>query len=93
MVGVHVLEGTGDYHKNDDDDSDDNADQSSTSISFVPTSGGLPRANVMASGSSSVQSSFLLALTFIHFLQIGNYKNYNDDKQLSFPLHYHSSFI
>ena len=78
MVGVHVLEGTGDYYRNDDDDSDDNGDQSSTSISFVPTSGGLPRANVMASGSSSVQPSFFLALTLLHFLQIGNYENYND---------------
>ena len=78
MAGVHVLEGTGDYYKNDDDDSDDSGDQSSTSISFVPTSGGLPRANVMASGSSSVQPSFFLALTLLHFLQIGNYENCND---------------
>ena len=88
MVGVHVLEGTGDsdytYYKNDDD-SDDNGDQSSTSISFIPTSGGLPRANVMASGSSSVQPSFFLALTLLHFLQIGNNYDYNDDnEQLSF---------
>ena len=82
------------YYKNDDDsddnngddDSDDNGDQSSTSISFVPTSGGLPRANVMASSSSSVQPSILLALTLLHFLQIGNYNNYNNDnnEQLSF---------
>ena len=56
---------------NGDDDGDDNGDQSSTSISFVPTSGGLPRANVMASSSSSVQPSILLALTLLHFLQIG----------------------